>query len=259
MSAAQPPILCSTSRHTRMDAHHQPNGNGHIDARESRLVEGVLAALPLFAGLLPRELATVAREARALHLRRGSCVVRRAERMPGALSFAYGSAKLAVRRGDGDERVLRFLGRGDTFGIAETLAEAPCRGDLLTLADSCVIVVPQAPLLRLLDAHPHFARTLALSLCADVIDLGEELDASMQRNALRRLARYLMSLIGSASNGLAPVIQLPSTKAAIAARVGVTKETMSRMLRDLSERGLLEVAGSELTVKDRVRLAALAD
>ena len=68
-----------------------------------------------------------------------------------------------------------------------------------------------------------------------------------------------MSLIGSAGNGHAPVIRLPATKAAVAARVGITKETMSRMLRDLSERGLLEVAGSQLTVKDRAGLAALAD
>ena len=241
-----------------MDTGPHPNGNGHSDARDSRLIEGVLARLPLFAGLLPRDLATVARQAQALHLRRGSCIVRRAERMPGALSFAYGSAKLAVRRGEGDERVMRFLGPGDTFGMAETLAEAPCLGDLVTLADSFVIVVPQAPLLRLLYVHPHFARALAQSLCAEVIVLSAELDLYMQRSALQRLARYLVSLIGSASNGDTPVIRLPASKAAVAARVGITQETMSRMLRDLSERGLLEVAGSELTVKDRAGLSALA-
>jgi CRP-like cAMP-binding protein len=242
-----------------MDANHNPNGNGHSDARDPRLVEGVLARLPLFAGLLPRDLATVARQAQALHLRRGSCIVRRAERMPGALSFAYGSAKLAVRSGEGDERVMRFLGPGDTYGTAETLAEAPCLGDLVTLADSFVIVVPQAPLLRMFDLHPHFARALAQSLCAEVIDLSAELDLCMQRNALQRLARYLMSLIGNGTNGHAPVIRLPASKAAVAARVGITKETMSRMLRDLSERGLLEVSGPELTVKDRTGLAALAE
>ena len=246
-----------------MDADQQSNGNGngngHVDPRDARLVESVLAGLPLFAALLPRELAAVVRQARALHVRRGACIVRRTESMPGALWFAVGSAKFALRRGDGDERVMRFLGRGSSFGLAETLAGAPCRGDLVTLADSCLIVVPRAPLLRLLDEHWPFARALAQALCADVLDLSEELDVCLQRNAQQRLVRYLMSLIDSAGNGHAPVIRLPATKATVAARVGITKETMSRLLRDLSDRGVLEVAGSELTVKDPRGLAALAD
>jgi CRP-like cAMP-binding protein len=241
-----------------MDTNHQPGGNGGSEARGTRVVEGVLAKLPLFARLLPRELTALARLARALEVRRGACIVRRGERMPGALSFAYGSAKLSLRRGEGDERVMRFVNRGGTFGVAETLSDAPCRGDLVALADSCVVVVPQGPLLRLLDLHSHFARTLAQFLCGEVIELGEEIDVCLRRSALQRLARYLVSLM-SAPNGHAPVVRLPASKAAVAARVGITKETMSRMLRELSERKILTVMGSELIVADADALTALAD
>ena len=241
-----------------MDQNPLPGCNGDSEARGTRVVEGVLARLPLFAHLQPRELTALARLARALEVRRGTCIVRRGERMPGALSFAYGSAKLSLRRGVGDERVMRFVNRGGTFGMAETLSDAPCRGDLVALADSCVVVLPQGPLLRLLDLHSHFARALAQFLCGEVIELGEEIDVCLQRSALQRLARYLVSLMG-AQNGHAPVIRLPASKAVVAARVGITKETMSRMLRELSERKVLTVMGSELTVTDADALTALAD
>jgi CRP/FNR family transcriptional regulator len=51
---------------------------------------------------------------------------------------------------------------------------------------------------------------------------------------------------------------LPATKTGIAARLGVTKETFSRLLRELTEMGLVQVTRREITLIDRARLAAVA-
>jgi CRP/FNR family transcriptional regulator len=53
-------------------------------------------------------------------------------------------------------------------------------------------------------------------------------------------------------------VRLPATKTAIAARLGVTRETLSRLLRELATRGLIEVARNEIMIFDRARLAELA-
>jgi DNA-binding MarR family transcriptional regulator len=53
-------------------------------------------------------------------------------------------------------------------------------------------------------------------------------------------------------------VQLPASKTVIAARLGVTKETLSRLLRQMSDEGLIAMSKRELTLRDRERLAAAA-
>jgi len=43
-----------------------------------------------------------------------------------------------------------------------------------------------------------------------------------------------------------------------AARLGITKETMSRLLRELKQQGLIAMSGASITILDRARLAGLA-
>jgi CRP-like cAMP-binding protein len=47
------------------------------------------------------------------------------------------------------------------------------------------------------------------------------------------------------------------SKTVVAALVGVKKETLSRLLRDLSERRLIEVSRRDITILDREQLAGI--
>jgi CRP-like cAMP-binding protein len=53
-------------------------------------------------------------------------------------------------------------------------------------------------------------------------------------------------------------VHLPTTKTVVAARLGVKKETLSRLLRVLAQRGLISVAQRNISILDRARLSALA-
>ena len=50
-------------------------------------------------------------------------------------------------------------------------------------------------------------------------------------------------------------MRLPATKTTVAARLGVKKETLSRMLRQLAAGGVVQVAGREIAILDRAALA----
>ena len=52
--------------------------------------------------------------------------------------------------------------------------------------------------------------------------------------------------------------RLPATKTAVAARLGVKKETLSRLLHALAARSVIEVRGRDVAILDRAGLAALA-
>ena len=49
-------------------------------------------------------------------------------------------------------------------------------------------------------------------------------------------------------------VSLPVSKTVVAGMLGVKKETLSRLLRDLSDRRLIAVSRREITILDRARL-----
>jgi CRP/FNR family transcriptional regulator len=52
-------------------------------------------------------------------------------------------------------------------------------------------------------------------------------------------------------------VRLPVSKTLVAARLGVRKETLSRLLRELAGRGLISVTQREVKILDRRGLAAV--
>ena len=223
-----------------------------------RLVEGVVANLPMFRQASRAHLADVTRHARAVHAPRGEIVCRRNDPMPGLYAVAFGLVKLSLGDDPGDEKVLRLVGPGETFGEAVAFLERPCPVNATALTDTLLVMIPSGPLFALIERDARFARSLIASLSQRMHALVADVEASALRTGLQRVAAYLESLtepgpaLGSAN------VRLPATKTVIAARLGVTKETFSRLLRELSDLGLVEVTRRDIALLDRDRLAAVA-
>lgn len=228
-------------------------------ARDRRLLDRLLSALEPFRALSRQDLATVVTHSYVLELRRGDWIARRAERIPGLVVLGSGSAKLSLRRLNGDESVLRLVGPGEAFGLAATVLDRPCPVDVVALAPSVAAVVPPMPLQMLLESNLAFARAVSRALAARFLDLVGEVESSVQHNSAQRLAAFLLSLAVHNGNGAGWVSRLPATKTTVAARIGVKKETLSRLLHTLAVRGLIEVRGRDIAVLDRSGLARLAD
>jgi CRP-like cAMP-binding protein len=222
------------------------------------LLESVIGRLPVFRQLSRKDLDTLANHAQLRESRRGAVIVARGERMPGLIALAYGSAKLALRRANGEEKVLRLLGPGESFGLAAALLDRPSPVDLVALANCLAVTVSPVPLLRLLEHDAGFARTVARTLAERVLELVSELEASLQQSGIQRLACFLHTLAEPNGQTGSWIARLPVTKTTVAARLGVTKETLSRMLRELATRRIIAVAGPEVAILDRAGLVQLA-
>jgi CRP/FNR family transcriptional regulator, dissimilatory nitrate respiration regulator len=227
-------------------------------ARNTRLLEGVIANLPMFRDTAAHQRAEIASQARLRSLRRGAAACRVGEVMPGILVVAYGQLKLALPRPEGEERVVRIVGANETFGEAPALLNRPAPFDAVALGDSMLVVIPRLPVLRLLELHPVVAHGVVANLAESYLSLLSELQALAQRNGVQRLASYLVSLVEPHQDADGLRVRLPASKTTVAARLSIQKETLSRMLRDLSERGCIRVEGREITILDRARLDGLA-
>ncbi|HUN69536.1 MAG TPA: Crp/Fnr family transcriptional regulator [Burkholderiales bacterium] len=236
------------------NGHFGSNGNG----RDPRFIEGIVANLPLFRDVGRSNVALIASYARIEHCRRGALIARQGERLPGVIALAYGLAKLVLPRRKGEEKVLRFLGANESFGEAAVLLDRPCPVEVVALEDAMLTVIPLRPIKQLQERDITFANNLVKTLAGGLLRLVAEIDANIGRSSAQRLAAYLESLAEPESGTEACAIALPVTKTTLAARLGITKETMSRLLRDLKEQGLIAMTRGNITILDRARLSGLS-
>jgi CRP-like cAMP-binding protein len=221
----------------------------------ARQAAGVIARLPLFQHVSRERLDQIQHAARTLYFRRGETVARHGEAAPGLLAVVYGMVKLALRGPSGAERVLRLVGPSQTFGEAVMFLEQPLPVDAVAVVDTRLVLVPAEPLLALMASDAQFARNLIASLCQRMHALVCDFEATTMHGAGERLAAYLESLAESPG---AARVTLPAPKKLIAARLGMTKETLSRALHELAQSGLVAVAGREVVLLDRAGLARAA-
>jgi CRP-like cAMP-binding protein len=224
---------------------------------DTRLVQGLVPRLRIFREVAPANLAPVIRQSWVLAAPRGMTVVQQGTRLPGVFGLAYGSVKISLRGQDSEERVLQLVSPGETFGEAKALLGRACRSEVITLAESKLIVIPAAAIFALMERDARFARTLALELAERSLQLLGEVESAMQRGA-QRLAAYLGSLPEAAGNGNGgTLVRLPVSKTLVAARLGVKKETLSRLLRQFAAHGVIEVSRRDISILDRDALAKL--
>jgi CRP/FNR family transcriptional regulator, dissimilatory nitrate respiration regulator len=128
--------------------------------------------------------------------------------------------------------------------------------DISALSDTLLVVVPAEPLRLMIDTEPGFARAMLASMSQRLHALVTDFEAATVHRATERLAAYLVSLVDPAGPSTAT---LPASKTVIAARLGITKETLSRLLRRFAQEGLIAVGRRQITLLDRERLHAAAN
>ena len=217
--------------------------------RDRDLIGGVVANLPLFANVSPAQVRSVATQSWILCGSRGTMIVAPGTRLPGVFAIAYGSVKLSMKNGGNEERVLRLVAAGQAFGVASALLGRPSPYAAIVLAEAKLIVMPSAPLFALLERESPFAKALVAMLAARKLELCAEIGAATLRKGAQRLASYLVESAGDAD-----AVQLPFSKTVLAARLGMQKETLSRLLRSLAAEGMIAVTRRRIALLDRARL-----
>jgi CRP-like cAMP-binding protein len=227
-----------------------------VKATAHLLIKGVLEKLPLLEGVDHEAMRELATQSSVLRTRRGEVIVRRGERVAGLYAVAFGSVKTRLPQNGSGEVVLGLLGPGATFGKSAVLLGEPSRVDVVGLDDALLVAVRAACVVALVGRNLRFSCNLARALAERNHALVEELETSKLRSA-QRLAAYLDSIAEPAAQPGAWAARLAVSKTLLAARLGIKKETLSRLLREFACGGLIDVAGREITIRDRAALQRL--
>jgi CRP/FNR family cyclic AMP-dependent transcriptional regulator len=149
-----------------------------------------LRTVPLFTGLSPRQLRSVARAARRVEYPPGQVVTREGENGNSLFVIERGTAKVTAQ---GEHKAT--LGAGGYFGEVAVIDGGPRTATITAEIPLAAIEVPSGPFLRLLDGDEAFSRAVVGSLRTVVRNAGgavpEEGGAAVDHATLIDLCRRL--------------------------------------------------------------------
>lgn len=131
--------------------------------------------------------------------------------------------------------------------------------DALALTPVQVVELAGGPMQALLEAQPRLAARLLAALAGEVRRLTAQVHALTRQDAPARLAGWLHErCVATDARADRCVLRLAERKSDIASQLGMTPETLSRLMRALSDQRVIEVDGYTVAVLDVPALRRLA-
>ena len=159
---------------------------------------------------------------------------------------------------EGREQVLHDLKKGATFAEAALLNLGVYPASAMAEEPTRLLRIDGPGFLRLFREHERLASAMVASLSHWLLDLVARVEELSVVSAGARLAHYLVRVPSRTENGVM-VVELAMSKKELAAYLSITPETLSRMLRRWTDRGIVEVDRRKLKILDGRVLAAIAD
>ncbi|HKI96345.1 MAG TPA: Crp/Fnr family transcriptional regulator [Gemmatimonadales bacterium] len=214
-----------------------------------------LRRVPLFADLTPEELTRVGDATRERSYPKNSVIVFEDDPGDALYVVVQGHVKVVLIGEDGREVILSVLGEGDFFGEMALIDDQPRSAHVIAMEDANLLVLRREDFHSALEDHPRIALGLLRALSRRLRRADDKIGALVLLDVLGRVARLLLELADE-NDGL--TITRRVTHHTIAQMIGSSRETVSRTMRDLVDRGLIEVSRRSITIRDRKALEAAA-
>ena len=170
-----------------------------------------------------------------------------------------GALKLYTLLPDGRRQVTGFMFPGDFLGVS---VDEEYAFTVEALEDSELWWFSREAFDRFIGEHPQVERELYRLAAHELAEAQRQMVLLGRKSAAERLASFFLSLLERAERASgAPErsFDLPMTRLDIADYLGLTKETVSRMLAQLRGRGLIRLeAQNRVEVLDRHGLRRVA-
>ncbi|MCB1214722.1 MAG: Crp/Fnr family transcriptional regulator [Deltaproteobacteria bacterium] len=198
---------------------------------------------------------------RANHYKKGQVLFYEGNQPYGIYCIFSGKVKLYKNSVEGRPQILRLAGSGGILGYRSLFSEELYHATAEVLEEGEICFIDRQVFLDLVAENPDLATKLIKKLSQE-LRVAEELASSLsQHKAKERLAKLLINLkdyYGKA-NGQGVDIQLGLSREDLANMVGMTPETVVRLLSEFKEKGWIDLRGKKISVLKAKELAAVMD
>lgn len=177
----------------------------------------------------------------------------------GVFMLCQGQAKLSTTARDGKTFILRMAKAGEVLGLHATVTGKPYEITVETMQPCQLNFVSKVDFLQFLKRHGDACLRAAQHLSRECQDASDVLrSVGLSHSISERLAKFLLE---SAAEGKAVdrVVRskLALTHEEISQLIGTSRESISRTLSEFHRRGIVELKGSTLIIRNKTALARL--
>jgi CRP/FNR family transcriptional regulator, cyclic AMP receptor protein len=234
-----------------------PGGSADLD-----FAIAALRQCALFAAVDDATLELCASTLRVRRYRKNETIFHQGDPGDSLYIIESGSVKIVLPSPEGDEgAIIATLGRGDFFGELALLDGAPHSATAVAIEASEAMVLRRDRFDDLVETQPQLRRALFSGLVAELRRLTGHVEELHFLDLPGRLASRIVRLARETHPDETKEIRLdwPFTQSDLAAMIGGTRQTVNRLLADMTAQDLVRLERDALIIPDLDRLARAAE
>lgn len=213
----------------------------------------------LFAGLAPAQLQRLMTSAHIEEAEPGKILFDRGQPARHFYIVLEGQVNLVLYSKTGEEKIVDILGPGQSFAEAVMFMAGPVYPlSAATAAPSRIARFSSTEYVSMLRESPETCLRMLGHLSQRLHMRIREIEYLTLSSATHRLVRMIEGKLPAGTDGPAE-IQFQESRQEIASRLSMKPETLSRILRQLSDSSAIIVHGRTLQVPSRARLISILD
>jgi CRP/FNR family transcriptional regulator, nitrogen oxide reductase regulator len=222
---------------------------------------GYLQSNELFKGLDLHDLASVAQAGRLRRLRAGAYLFRHGEQATNLYILVAGQVKMTQITPEGHQVLLRVAGPGETLGVIAAVDSARYPATAQAADDCRLLSWDNESILSLMLRFPQLAINALRIVSGRVQEFQDRYRELATERVERRIARALLRLAAQAGRKVPDGIRidLPLTRQDLAEMTGTTRYTISRMLSEWEQQGIVEASRERVLIKRPHSLVVIAE
>lgn len=207
-----------------------------------------LGRLPLFRELPAAAVAAMAAQSSVVQVPRHTQLFSEGAPANALHVVLTGQVKVFSLTADGRESIVEVFSPPSSFGEAAVLGDGGFPVHAEALYDATVMRIPREALLDALASQPLAALRTVGALARCRLRLAAQIHQLENMSPLQRVAEFILALPGAPEDGTVTV-RLPFNKETLAGRLGIRRESLSRVLARLKPLGVV-VKGYDVCIRD---------
>ena len=193
---------------------------------------------------------------RVRQLKKGQVIYHEGDSAIGLYIMLSGRCKTTKMADDGRELITGIFTKDDYFGINSLLNESTYTETAMAMEDGSFCMLPKDSVNKLLERHTDIGMKFIRILSNNIYEKEEQLITMAYHSVRKRMAGVLLLLL-SQQPTKDSVDCLPVSREEMASMAGMASETVSRILSDFTDEGLITKEKKLIRILNKDKLAHL--
>lgn len=161
-----------------------------------------------------------------------------------------GRVKVSLYGEDGREYILDIIGKDGFFGELSLIDGLPRSANVINVEDSEFLVIKRADFIKLLMENPPITINILKTLSGRLRAADKRIEGFAFLSVEGRILKYLLEICEETGIKVKDylIIENGPTQIEIASSCGCSRETVSRMIKSLIEKGIISVRKKQYTI-----------